>query len=300
MKSNEKTHALVGIDPTIDEHGTPDSFLKVLRRFQDVSLIPSFSFVGIMHAHLYPMPNQFYRESKSKLKNEAEKRIDSLVSKTFPTSSVSILQSNSPAKEDHVSLLSKWGAKLGVEFLVLASQDRKGLPYWLLGSFAETASLTSKLPVLIVKPESSPNHFAAPVSMVVCVDVASPPAAASLATVARVAKRANASVHYVYVRPKKRTFTDALFQRKSENETQSLLSRLKTSMESKALNVTATVLEEKDSIAHSLEEFATSRKAWLIVTTAPKRSHARKLFLGSTARKLLAVTKHPVLNLRSE
>lgn len=300
MTAKPKVHSVIGLDPTTKNLDTLDWFFRVLLRFHEANLVPSMSFAGVMHSHLFPMPNKIYRGLLPKLKKEAQQHLEAIVAHHVPIASVQLLSSDSPATEDHVNQLSRWGSKLRAEFLTIASQNQGDLAHWALGSFAETAALTSKLPVLIVKPYCPENHFDRPVSLLICVDVASPPAPSSLAMVVRLAKRSNARVHFLYVRPQKRVFTDSLFQRKSEEETQKILTQLKTALEDKGIKVTATIVDEKTSIAHSIDEFAADKKVWMIVTTVPKRARARRIFLGSSARKLLSLTKIPVLNLRAE
>ncbi|MFN2425443.1 MAG: universal stress protein [Candidatus Binatia bacterium] len=292
--------ALVALDHTSCKGWNFEHFCRVVQLFQKRGLFPEISLVSVTHASLYAMPTQFYRATKGRFAHEALGRITSSSEGRFNFEGARVLQSDSPAKEDHVAQLSRYGRRLGVDALVMASSDRRGLPYWFLGSFSETASLTATLPVLIIKPQISESDFSRSVRFVVAVDAAVPPSALSIRFLAKTAKSASANVDLVYVDPARGTFLESLKQRKTEPEAFRVLARIQAALKEQGVSSTTTILKESRSVAHTVVDFAEEKKAWMTVTTAAPRSRARKLLLGSTGRHILSLTKRPFLAVRME
>jgi nucleotide-binding universal stress UspA family protein len=190
---------------------------------------------------------------------------------------------------------------MGLGVLVIGSNDRGGLPYWYLGSLAETAALAATLPVLILKNSTPLAAVSRQPKLIIAVDVAAPPNTRDLTWLGNLSRSTKSHLSLVYVEPRHRVVIDSLQERKSKDEAKRVLRRLATSLKSKgAAATTISVLPESRSIAHAIVEFAEEEKAWMTVATTPERTRLRRLLLGSNARHILALSKRPFLSLRLE
>jgi len=197
-----------------------------------------------------------------------------------------------------VEQLTKAAKQRHSEVLVVCSNDRSGLPYWILGSFSETATLTASYPLLVIKPTSAKGLFSKEVRFVLSIDVAEIPSSNYLRWIAMTAKISNALLYLVYVRPRRRKIVGSLQSPKDSVDAENILSKIQSFFETAGIRTQSNILKESKSIAHSLAQFSDSRKAWLTISTHVKRSRVRKLILGSTARRFLKLTKRPFLHLR--
>jgi nucleotide-binding universal stress UspA family protein len=174
------------------------------------------------------------------------------------------------------------------------------LPYWILGSLSETASLSASLSVLIFKTSVSIRARSRAPRLVFGVDVSAPPSVRDITWIAKLARSTKAHLDVIYIDPRPRALLGSLQERKSREDTQKILQRQVTALKSKgAGSVTTVILKESRSIAHTIVEFSEKRAAWLTITTTPKRTKIRRLLLGSNARHILALTQRPFLSLRS-
>jgi nucleotide-binding universal stress UspA family protein len=290
--------ALMGLDPTVQKSPNLNRFLELVDLYQSRGIFTRISVASIVNPSLYAVPSWVYRKLKRQYVNEAKERIQSILQKNFNLDSIYVLASDSQAKEDHVRQLTRYARRLNLDSLILASNDRSGVPNWFLGSFSETAALIASIPVLVIKPTLADSELSKSVRFVLAVDVATPPSAKAVKWVASLAKPAKAKLDIVYVVPKKRVIIDALQQRRNKEEATKVLNKLKTSFQSNGVQAQVKAIPESKSVAQSIADFAENAKAWLTITTASKRSGARKLFLGSTARKTLSLTQRPFLSLR--
>jgi nucleotide-binding universal stress UspA family protein len=211
---------------------------------------------------------------------------------------VRVLQSESSHNEDLVDKLSKHVLDLRADLLVLSSNERKGLPYWLLGSVSETASLTAKVPVLVLKAPSRERKFSRFVNFVVGVDVAAPPSRQDVNWIANLARVCGARVHLFYVRPRKNKLRDKVRAKVDRQQTHQVLQGLEARFNEKGISTSVVIKPERKSIPHTITEYAAKTGAWLTITTTAQRSRAQKLLLGSNARHILMFSKGPFLSLR--
>jgi len=291
--------ALVALDSTSCTGKIFARFCEVLRLFQDRGVISkTASVASIHHVSLTPMPLDFYAEQRPRLMREAAATIKEAAQDRFDFDSVRVLGADSSASEDHVEQLSKYAGRIGADLLVIGSHDRSGIPYWFLGSFAETAALRASVPVLILKPYLPALSLAKEPKFVVTVDVAALPPEDVLKWILDLALGSKASLEFVYVLPKYRLVVDKLQERQSHEEAKKKLEGLRSHLAGQGVKAKFKVLNEDKSIAHTISCFADQASAWLIIATAPERSRSRRLFLGSRARKILALTKRPFLSVR--
>lgn len=290
---------LIALDPTVERNPISDRFFQVLHLFQSKQILHPAAVASVVHPSLYAVPSMAYRELKGRFVKEANQRIEQVCRGLFDLGPIHILASDTSAKERHVEQLVRCAKRLGIDALILASNDRVGLPYWFLGSFSEMAALTAKIPVFIIKPSLDESDLAREVRFMLAIDAASPPTANEIRWIAKLAKPSHARVDLVYVEAKKRPVVDSFQLRKKSDEAENILKKIEAALQSNGVRTQKKILQESSqSVAHTICEYADHAKVWLTITTTPERSEARKLFLGSTARKVLTLTKRPFLSLR--
>ena len=289
----------MAIDPMELKGSRFERFCEKILFLQEKGFVLRTSVVAVAHGSQHLMPYSYYRDHKDELAKDARLNIRQACEGKFEHHSVRVLQSDSHTNEELVAHLSRYGKRIGSDILIIASNDRTGLPYWFLGSFAETASLTAKMPVLILKNSTPIAKFAQNPVLVVPIDVSTPSDARDVTWIANLSRSTKSHLSLVYVEPRKRAVVDSLQERKSKDEAALVLNRVATALKSKgALSTTASVLPETRSIAHAIVDFAEKEKSWVTICTSPKRKKLRKLLLGSTARHVLALSKRPFLSLR--
>lgn len=292
--------ALVAVDPMAIKESSFEHLCEAVRFFQEKKILSRTLVISATHASQFLMPYSYYRDHKDELAEEAQSKVRAACTGKFQFVNNRVLQSDSHTNEEIVDIISRHGRRTGMDLLVVGSNSRKGLPYWFLGSFSETASLTAKLPILVFKGKFSNIEISRSANIVVGVDVAAPPSSQDINWLVSLAKAAQARIHLLYVEPRERPLVDQLQLRKNRDEATHVLERLQHAFETRSVSSTLTIKEETRSISHTLVEFADKKGALLTVATTPKRSSVRKLLLGSTARNVLALTKRPFLSLRME
>lgn len=292
--------ALVAIDPTSEKGTNFERFCSLLRLFQKKGILSQTSIASTIHASLYAVPLQWYREMKDQFEAEALHAITKACEGRFDFDSAKVLFSDSHLNESLVSQLVKYGVRRERDILVVSSNDRAGLPHWILGSFSETAALVAKIPVLVIKPHIKEDSFSKEVRFVLPVDAAVPMSKKSLRWMINFAKAVKAHVDIVYVEARPRPLIDSLQQRQPKNVANKVLKSMSQEFRAAGVSSRIEMLEESKTIAHTIAEYAERQKAWLTVTVSAERSTARKLLLGSTARRVLSITERPFLNLRLE
>lgn len=291
---------IVAIDPIEPTGRAFEQFCEAVKLFQEKGLLSNTTIASTIHSALYPVPISWYSEMKGRYVDEALDRIEAACAGRFMFQTVKVFESNSSWNETLVAQLSRYGKKLGSNLLVVGSNNRKGLPHWILGSFAETAALTATLPVLVVKPHWKESSYSREVRILVAVDANVPPTVDQIRWISKMAKASSAEVDLVYVRPKRRMFIDDVRPPKEKSDALEALKKIQKSLSTDGIKAQVRILEETKSLAHTLAEFADERKTWLTIATSAKRSMPHKLLLGSTARRFLTLTERPFLSLRSE
>lgn len=290
--------ALVAVDPTSEKGKSFERFSAVVRLFQQKEILSRTSIVSAIHASLYAVPFSWYREMKGKFAKEALEAIERACTGYFDFDGAKVLQSDVSSNEGLVSKLASYGRRNGHDLLVVSSNERTGLPHWILGSFSETAALTAAMSVLVIKPHLAEAEFPSEVRIVVTVDAAAPPSNKALQWIGKLAKSAGALVHLVYVEPRQRPLVDSLQKRQPKNLAEGILKGISHELRKAGVRSTIEILSESKSIAHTIVSLVEVQKAWLTITISAERSSLRKLLLGSTARRILSLTERPFLSLR--
>lgn len=292
--------ALVAVGPTSQKGHCFERFCELVRFFQAKGFFSETSVASIIHASLYAVPFSWYREMSGEFAEEAQESVEAACQGRFAFDSVKILESETHANESLVTQISRFGRRTGKDLLIVLSNERTGLPHWILGSFSETAALTASLPVLVMKPHTRELDLSKSARFVVAVDVAAPLSSKDLRWITKAAKLADSHVDLVYVEPRPRPVIESLQKRREKGEASLVLKKMQRILRSEGVETSAEILTEGKTIAHTIAEFAEKRKAWMTITVGAKRSLARKLLLGSTARRLLSLTERPFLSLRLE
>jgi len=292
--------ALIAVDPSESTDQNPGNFHAMIKLFQSKGLFDETVLVSVIHPDLYVTPSQWFRDMKGKLAKQALGNIEKKMKGCFPFSSIKVLTAESDSLESLVAIVARYGRRLGSDVLVLASNDRSGLPLWFLGSFSETAALTASLPILVIKPDFPVQELSHEARILVSVDVSVPIPAKTLRWIADTAKSLAATIDLVFVKPRPRLFLDALTSTKSAKDPQLILQNIQEKFQKWGIRANIATLDERISIAHTLVEFAEQHQAWMIMTLSVKRSNLRKLLLGSNSRHILALTRRPFLSLRSD
>ncbi|HET9239307.1 MAG TPA: universal stress protein [Oligoflexus sp.] len=289
--------AVIALSPSQDLDENLDHFYETLKLFQNSGFFPETSVVSVIHPALYMMPSTWYRDSRARLAKEALVNLEKRVQQRFKLQNIKVLQAATDSLEYLGSMVSRYAQRCGSDVLIVASNDRTGLPHWILGSFSETVALLARHPTLVIKPHISPKEFAATPHMVVGIDVAVPPTSQDLRWITEAAKTGGAALDLVYVNPKPRLLLNTLQQGKSAKSPQSILESIQNKLQKSGLDVHSSVVDEGDSISQTLVDFAEQKKTWAIITIAVPRSTLRKRLLGSHARRVLRHTRRPFLSL---
>lgn len=290
--------ALVTVDPISEKGRSFARFCELIRIFQNKGFFRKTSIASVIHGSLYTVPLSWYQDMRERYASEALQNIQEACGGRFKFETAMVLLSETSANEGLVYQLCRYGQRKKAEILVVSSNERKGLPHWILGSFSETAILTATLPVLVIKPHLHLTDLSREIRFLLAVDIAAPPSSKDVHWIARMAKTVKAHIDVIYIEPIRRVIVDAFPQRANKNGANRVLRTVRAAFDSVGIKSNIDILKESKSVAHTLVEFAEQRKIWLIITTAPERSKTRKLLLGSTARRILRLTKHPFLSLR--
>lgn len=291
--------AMIAVDPASIQSAAFKRFSRIIRLYQEKGFFSSVLLTSIIYPAMYVVPREWYQKMKGKFVRDVLTILEKDARGILPFDETKVLQSsNSDHYEDLVEQLCLAGHRERRDILILGSNDRSGLPYWFLGSFSETAALTADLPVLIVKTQAALPDFAKKVRFVVGVDATLPPDRKSLEWLGDLAKSVQAQISLVYVQPRPRFFLDRLDKPRDHSSQHDVIRGSVAILENMGIDVESKVLNEEASKAHAIIEFADKKKAWLIAVLPVKRSGLRQLYMGSTARQLVALSKRPVLSLR--
>lgn len=303
MRIEEKSpmkKALIAIDHLNIDEDASEHFFDAVNFFELKGIFSQATIASVVHASQFLMSYSLYTKHTEELAREVGESVRIKCSGRFQFSKVKVIKSESHHNEDVVEHLSKYGRRSGMDMMVFGSSDRKGLPHWFLGSISETASLTARLPVLIFKPKMSSLDFSRVTNFVVAIDVSAPPSPSAITWISKLAKGSDAKIHLLYVEPKRKSLIGGLRDEPSSVTANRVLRRIQNALEKENLSVGCHIRKETTSVPHVIVSFCDERKSLLAVMTSPERSKARRLFLGSTSRQVLALTSRPFLSLRME
>jgi nucleotide-binding universal stress UspA family protein len=297
--------AVIAVEPVVANSELspkpPKSFgayARLIDLFQRKGLIPRSSIASMIHSSLYMVPISWYAENEKRYAWEAQNEVESRCLGLFEFDIVKVLRSSASANHFLIEQLGKYVGKLRSDLLVVLSSNRSGVPYWLLGSFAETAAFTAPVSVLVLKPQIKEADLSRHVRLLVAVDAEVDYSSEEKASLVQLAQSSGAHVDLVYSALQPRVELVPLRRSVGERETHRKLESLASEFKKAGISTSSVVLKEVESVAQAIVDFADKRQSWMIVTISVERGPARKLLLGSTARRILSITKRPFLSLR--
>lgn len=290
-------NVVVAIEPISERSLSFQTFSKTIQKFQKHHILPSTSILSVIHPSLFSVPSSWYREAENKYAGEAAMNIEKNCQGTFDYSSVQILKGKASTNHYLVEEVSEYLKKIHSQLLVVLSSNRQGLPYWLVGSFAETAAFSATSSVLVVKPHLKNQEFSGKPRFTLALDASANYSTRHLKWVVDLVGPANAHVDIISVKPGKSIFSSL---RKSENPklADKELKHFEKELNNAGISTSLSFIKEKDSVSQTIVDFADKKKSWGIITITTERAIARKLLLGSTARKVLTLTKRPFFAVR--
>ncbi|MFA6236094.1 MAG: universal stress protein [Bacteriovorax sp.] len=302
--SNDKKYpplknVVAAVEPPVFERALPMSkFADTIKTYQEAMILPRISIVSMIHSSLYMVPLSWYSENEDRYAHEAQSKVDQSCHNRFDYSSVKVLKAKASANHFLVEHLSDFLTRIRSDLLVVLASNRKGVPYWLLGSFAETAALTCKTSVMVVKSQSKIELATKP-RLTVAVDSNAKYTSKDINWLIGLALPGQVRLDLLFVRPKPSGVLSALRKPKQPPIADKKLKKFEQELKIAGVSTTLTFAKEVDSIAETIVDFSEKKKSWGIVTISTERSIARKLLLGSTARKILMLTKRPFFSIRT-
>ncbi len=288
--------ALVAISPTIKKDKYLKSFIDVIRLFQKQGVFSQTTLASILHSSLYGVPNSWFYKNETKYMGEAHQKILNTLDGEFDFDSIRVLSAVGSSNHYLSERLDKFARKINSDVLVIMSNEKEGRPRWLLGSFAESAVLTAKLPVWIIKPQLKLKNLAKKPRLVVALDKNLLYSQTQITTIIRLAETMRAHVDIVCVEPAPSYLVNRIFSSSKNTSTKSaplLLKKLK----SKGVSGSLHKLKEKGSVPETVVDFADKVKAWTIITIVEEKNITKRLLMGSVSRRILMLTKRPFLNI---
>lgn len=280
---------LVCVDPAVPHQKNIQKFCGQIELFQREGFFTRTTAISIIHPAMYAVPTKWYQEFKKKYVKEAARHIEEICKDCFNLDGIKVIHSDSSVTEDLIHKLSRFGKSHKHDLLIFSTSGRKGLPLWFMGSFSGSASLTAKLPVMILKPHADLSDFSKAPRLVLAVDPDITDHPKAIKWVIDSLKHTSTEVDIVYVRHQKAS---------SQNKQKDTLEGLLKKFTDHNIKARVHILSEAKSVAHTIVHFADKRKAWTIVTLNSPGSKLRKLIMGSCARQILELTKRPFLNVR--
>lgn len=209
-----------------------------------------------------------------------------------------------------VETLLKYGGKIKAEMLLVSTHARHGIERWVLGSFAESVVLSSKIPVIAINPtQRLPNAIR---RIFVPTDL-SPASIKFVLKVGDFAQRVNAGVDLFYRQPDP---LDPMIQQgvyavgggwvsmqnyidDSSKEAEQKLHKIEAGLRKRGLDAQSLVTTARgsSSLVNSIEEAAKARQADVIAVLTQSGPVAATM-LGSVARGLVRTAPVPVMIFR--
>lgn len=276
-----------------------ETYARLIQLFQRHGLVPRSSVASIIHSSLFLVPLSWYFENVGRYAAEAQREIERRCKGRFDFDFINVLRADGSSNHHLVERLGGYVNRMRADMLVVLSSNRSGIPYWLLGSFSETTAFTADVPVLVFKPHATGCEFSRKVRILVAVDAAAVYSSKERRRIIELAKASMAHVDLVYAKPPKGKPIQSVRLAGDDQAAVRTLTKFLADLKTAGVSASLAVLEESSSIASAIVEYAERRRAWMIVTISTERKAARKLLLGSTARRILSLTKRPFLSLRS-
>ncbi len=291
--------AVLAVTPTLSEKPVELKRLcRQIRELQNRGLLGSVSIASVMHPDLYPYPASYYQLMKFGLTHQNRERLESYMRKWFKFGKVHMLSTPSSENATLAERLSDFARKRQAEVLVVNQSGARGWIGKLFSRVAEATAFSAALPVLVLNSDHEEELASSEARILFAIDPQSTPSDAELGYVVNAAKLMAAEVHLLYVRPANRSFAKKLRERLPASTAMRELRRLETYFRERGVRGRSVMVEEDESVASAIEQYAEDNLVCLSVVTSPVRPFFRKFLLGSTVKRLLRVSKRPVFVLR--
>lgn len=291
-------NVVIAVEPVVKDSSSFDVFARTIRHFQDCHVLPQATIVSLIHSSLSTVPTSWYLENKNRYASEAKENIERVSLGKFDFSGIHVLRGKGSANRDLVEQMSEYLKRIQSDLLVVLASNRSGIPYWALGSFAETAALSASTPVLVIKPHAKNLKFSEKPRFTVALDAAAEYSPKHLKWLVDFALPAQARIDLISVKPDRRGILFSSRRPAHPRLADKELRKIERSLKDSGLATTLSFVKEKDSIAQMIVDFADKKQAWAVITMSIERDLSRRLLLGSTARRVLSSTKRPFVSLR--
>lgn len=223
---------------------------------------------------------------------------------------IEVVPSRKAGLQHSVNTLVKYSDKIRAECIVVSTHARHGLERWVLGSFAESVLLTSKIPVLAVHPS---QKLPANVKKIFVPTDLSPQSLKFILKAAEFAQRVGASLDVFYRQPDP---LDPMIQQgvyamgggwvsvqtyldDSAKEAEKQLGKIGEGLRKRGIKTETlmTTARGSASLVDAIEDAAKARGADMIAVLTQSGSVAATV-LGSVARGLVRTSPIPVMIFR--
>lgn len=294
-------NAVVAIQP-IKRFARPSPnlniFANIIKKFQNFKLLPSVTITSMINNSMYAIPNAWYFNNVEQFAAQTKNQIEIACKNKFNFRAIHILKAESSSNSELVEELSDYLKKIKSNLLVVLSSDRSGLPYYLLGSFAETATLSAPTSLLVIKPHVKNVSFSTRPRLTLALDPTIQYSRQQMMLIATIAAISKARVNIISVYPNYSDSLLSLTEPKKPKTGNKELKKFAQFLNEMGISTSVTFVKQNKSIAKTIINFADQTKSWAIITLSVERKLTRRIFIGSTARRILTLTKRPFFSLR--
>lgn len=290
--------AVEPVDPIFSKNQSFETFANTIKKFQEYGLLPPVILTSMIHQSVYMVPTAWYYENEDRYAYELRDNIERACENKFNFRSIHVLKAKSSSNRFLIEQLSNYLKRIKSSLLIVLSSNSRGFPYWLLGSFAETAAFSASTPVLVIKPQAKKLAFSSKVRLTVALDEVASYSSKQLEWIADIAHMSKAHVDLISVKPSHQGILSSLRKPVKSSFSDKNLKSFEKFLLKKGISTSLRVVKEKESIAQTIVDFAEKTKSWVIITISTDRKFMRRVLLGSTSRRILAITKRPFLSLR--
>jgi len=307
MKTSSKSSGLandplrnvvLAMDPTVNRRGSFSAYSGIVSKFQKIGAIPSVRVVSMIHQSLFMVPPEWYYQNKDRYAEETRDQLESALKTELRFKAIHVLKGKSSSNRLLINELSAYLKKIHSELLIVFTSNRTGIPYWLLGSFAETAALSASTPVLVIKPHTKGLSFSRTPRFTVALDPQKQVSKEHIDYILRFARPADAQIDLVGVKKVQRAFLGKIRKQKIESAHLAPLKDAERELTRAGLKVNLELLPESKSVPETVVKYSETKKSWGILCPSAVDRSGSDLLLGSTSRKILTLTKRPFFAVR--
>jgi nucleotide-binding universal stress UspA family protein len=292
--------AVLAVNPTLpDEPVRLIQLQQQVKELQERGLFGWLGIAAVVNPELYPYPLSFYQTVKAGLKHQARSALTASLEKEISFHRLRVLETPTSGQAGVAKHLSRQASKWKVSVLVVSHEERRSLFSRLVKSVSEAAAFTSKVPLLVLKPEHALELRRFGSGILLALDPFHPPSPRALAHVVGSAKPMGSLVRVVTVRVRRRGLGRALRETAPMDLTLREMARAERLLHCAGLSTQSEVIEQEGSVAETLEAYAERHRACMIAVTSPRRGFFRRNLVGSTVRGLIRGSKRPTFVLRT-